>query len=114
MLHQLQSLKVRMPLIIIALFTVSIIVLVIVTEVMVSNTITKTTYTGFDNTVMGYASLMDTWFESQSDISQVYIKSDPVRNYLTMRTEETRDAALTRLRVFNEDNEYSINMGLEV
>ncbi|WP_236847053.1 methyl-accepting chemotaxis protein [Brachyspira catarrhinii] len=112
MLHQLQSLKVRMPLIIIALFTVSIIVLVIVTEVMVSNTITKTTYTGFDNTVMGYASLMDTWFESQSDISQVYIKSDPVRNYLTMRTEETRDAALTRLRVFNEDNEYSINMGL--
>ncbi|TKZ35809.1 HAMP domain-containing protein [Brachyspira catarrhinii] len=101
-----------MPLIIIALFTVSIIVLVIVTEVMVSNTITKTTYTGFDNTVMGYASLMDTWFESQSDISQVYIKSDPVRNYLTMRTEETRDAALTRLRVFNEDNEYSINMGL--
>ena len=112
MLHQLQSLKVRMPLIIIALFTVSIIVLVIVTEVMVSNTITKTTYTGFDNTVMGYASLMDTWFESQSDISQVYIKSDPVRNYLTMRTEETRDAALTRLRVFNEDNKYSINMGL--
>ena len=112
MLHQLQSLKVRMPLIIIALFTVSIIVLVIVTEVMVSNTITKTTYTGFDNTVMGYASLMDTWFEDQLDISQVYVKSDPVRNYLIMRTEETRDAALTRLRVFNEDNKYSINMGL--
>lgn len=112
MLHQLQSLKVRMPLIIIALFTVSIIVLVIVTEVMVSNTINKTTYTGFDNTVMGYASLMDTWFEDQLDISQVYVKSDPVRNYLIMRTEETRDAALTRLRVFNEDNKYSINMGL--
>ena len=112
MLHQLQSLKVRMPLIIIALFAVSIIVLVVVTEVMVSNTITKTTHTGFDNTVMGYASLMDTWFEDQSDISQVYVKSDPVRNYLAMRTEETRDAALRRLRVFNEDNQYSINMGI--
>ena len=112
MLHQLQSLKVRMPLIIIALFAVSVIVLVVVTEVMVSNTITKTTHTGFDNTVMGYASLMDTWFEDQSDISQVYVKSDPVRNYLAMRTEETRDAALRRLRVFNEDNQYSINMGI--
>lgn len=112
MLHQLQSLKVRMPLIIIALFAVSIIILVVVSEVMVSNAITKTTYTGFDNTVMGYASLMDTWFEDQLDISQVYVKSDPVRNYLAMRTEETRDAALARLRIFNEDNQYSINMGI--
>ena len=112
MLHQLQSLKVRMPLIIISLFAVSIIILVIVTEIMVSNTINKTTYNGFDNTVMGYASLMDTWFEDQLDIAKVYVKSDPVRNYLTMRTEETRDAALTRLRVFNEDNQYTINMGI--
>ena len=29
-----------------------------------------------------------------------------------MRTEETRDAALTRLRVFNGDNQYTINMGI--
>ena len=112
MLHQLQSLKVRMPLIIISLFAVSIIILVIVTEIMVSNTINKKNYNGFDNTVMGYASLMDTWFEDQLDIAKVYVKSDPVRNYLTMRTEETRDAALTRLRVFNEDNQYTINMGI--
>ena len=112
MIHKLQSLKVRMPLIIISLFAVSIIILVIVTEIMVSNTINKTTYNGFDNTVMGYASLMDTWFEDQLDIAKVYVKSDPVRNYLTMRTEETRDAALTRLRVFNGDNQYTINMGI--
>ncbi|TXJ32604.1 methyl-accepting chemotaxis protein [Brachyspira aalborgi] len=111
-MHKLQSLKVRMPLIIIGLFVLAIAVLVVVTQVMVTNTINKVTYTGFDNTVMGYASLMDTWFEDQLDISKVYVKSDPVRNYLTMRTEETRDAALTRLRVFNGDNQYTINMGI--
>lgn len=112
MIHKLQSLKVRMPLIIIGLFVLAITVLVVVTQVMVTNTINKVTYSGFDNTVMGYASLMDTWFEDQLDIAKVYVKSDPVRNYLTMRTEETRDAALTRLRVFNEDNQYTINMGI--
>ncbi|WP_302367174.1 methyl-accepting chemotaxis protein [Brachyspira aalborgi] len=112
MIHKLQSLKVRMPLIIIGLFVLAIAVLVVVTQVMVTNTINKVTYTGFDNTVMGYASLMDTWFEDQLDIAKVYVKSDPVRNYLTMRTEETRDAALVRLRVFNEDNQYTINMGI--
>lgn len=112
MLHRLQSLKVRMPLIIISLFTVSIVVLVIVTGVMVSNTINKITYSGFNNTIMGYASLMDIWFESQLDLSETYVKSDPVRNYLTMRTEETRASALTRLRTFNNDNDYTINMGL--
>ena len=112
MIHKLQSLKVRMPLIIIGLFVLAIAVLVVVTQVMVTNTINKVTYTGFDNTVMGYASLMDTWFEDQLDIAKVYVKSDPVRNYLTMRTEETRDAALTRLRVFNDDNQYTINMGI--
>lgn len=112
MIHKLQSLKVRMPLIIIGLFVLAIAVLVVVTQVMVTNTINKVTYTGFDNTVMGYASLMDTWFEDQLDIAEVYVKSDPVRNYLTMRTEETRDAALTRLRVFNDDNQYTINMGI--
>lgn len=112
MIHKLQSLKVRMPLIIIGLFVLAIAVLVVVTQVMVTNTINKVTYSGFDNTVMGYASLMDTWFEDQLDIAEVYVKSDPVRNYLTMRTEETRDAALTRLRVFNDDNQYTINMGI--
>ena len=112
MIHKLQSLKVRMPLIIIGLFVLAIAVLVVVTQVMVTNTINRVTYTGFDNTVMGYASLLDTWFEDQLDIAKVYVKSDPVRNYLTMRTEETRDAALTRLRVFNEDNQYTINMGI--
>lgn len=112
MIHKLQSLKVRMPLIIIGLFVLAIAVLVVVTQVMVTNTINKVTYTGFDNTVMGYASLMDTWFEDQLDIAEVYVKSDPVRNYLTMRTEETRNAALTRLRVFNGDNQYTINMGI--
>ncbi|TXJ12465.1 methyl-accepting chemotaxis protein [Brachyspira aalborgi] len=111
-MHKLQSLKVRMPLIIIGLFVLAIAVLVVVTQVMVTNTINKVTYSGFDNTVMGYASLMDTWFEDQLDIAKVYVKSDPVRNYLTMRTEETRDAALIRLRVFNEDNQYTINMGI--
>lgn len=112
MIHKLQSLKVRMPLIIIGLFVLAIAVLVVVTQVMVTNTINKVTYSGFDNTVMGYASLMDTWFEDQLDISKVYVKSDPVRNYLTMRTEETRNAALTGLRVFNGDNQYTINMGI--
>ena len=112
MIHKLQSLKVRMPLIIIGLFVLAIAVLVVVTQVMVTNTINKVTYSGFDNTVMGYASLMDTWFEDQLDIAKVYVKSDPVRNYLTMRTEETRDAALTRLKVFNGDNQYAINMGI--
>lgn len=112
MIHKLQSLKVRMPLIIIGLFVLAITVLVVVTQVMVTNTINRVTYTGFDNTVMGYASLLDTWFEDQLDIAKVYVKSDPVRNYLTMRTEETRDAALTRLRVFNGDNQYTINMGI--
>ena len=112
MIHKLQSLKVRMPLIIIGLFVLAIAVLVVVTQVMVTNTINKVTYTGFDNTVMGYASLMDTWFEDQLDIAEVYVKSDPVRNYLTMRTEETRNAALTSLRVFNGDNQYTINMGI--
>ncbi|TXJ52509.1 methyl-accepting chemotaxis protein [Brachyspira aalborgi] len=111
-MHKLQSLKVRMPLIIIGLFVLAITVLVVVTQVMVTNTINRVTYTGFDNTVMGYASLLDTWFEDQLDIAKVYVKSDPVRNYLTMRTEETRDAALTRLRVFNDDNQYTINMGI--
>lgn len=112
MIHKLQSLKVRMPLIIIGLFVLAITVLVVVTQVMVTNTINRVTYSGFDNTVMGYASLLDTWFEDQLDIAKVYVKSDPVRNYLTMRTEETRNAALTRLRVFNGDNQYTINMGI--
>ena len=69
MIHKLQSLKVRMPLIIIGLFVLAIAVLVVVTQVMVTNTINKVTYSGFDNTVMGYASLMDTWFEDQLDIA---------------------------------------------
>ncbi|MDA0057904.1 methyl-accepting chemotaxis protein [Brachyspira hyodysenteriae] len=111
-MKKLQSLRVKMPLIIISMVTFFIVALIIITEIKVSDAIKNATYTGYNNTVMGYASLIDTWFDDQLAIASIYGTSEELIRFLQLRTEDLRNIALNNLKKFKSLNEYAINIGL--
>ena len=111
-MRKFQSLKIKMPLIIISMVTVFIIALIVITEIKASNSIKNATYTGYNNTVMGYASLLDTWFYDQLTIASIYGTSEELIRYLEVRTDDLKTIALNNLKKFKSLNEYAINIGL--
>ena len=111
-MKRFQSLRIKMPLIIISMVAFFIIVLIVITEIKASDSIKNATYTGYNNTVMGYASLIDTWFVDQLAIAGIYGTSEELVRYLQLRTEDTRIVALNNLKKFRSLNEYAINIGL--
>ncbi|KLI32356.1 methyl-accepting chemotaxis protein [Brachyspira hyodysenteriae] len=111
-MKKLQSLRVKMPLIIISMVTFFIVALIIITEIKASDAIKNATYRGYNNTVMGYASLIDTWFDDQLAIASIYGTSEELIRFLQLRTEDLRNIALNNLKKFKSLNEYAINIGL--
>ncbi|CRF34458.1 methyl-accepting chemotaxis protein [Brachyspira suanatina] len=111
-MKKLQSLRVKMPLIIISMVTFFIVALIVITEIKASDAIKNATYTGYNNTVMGFASLIDTWFDDQLVIASIYGTSEELIRYLQLRTEDLRNIALNNLKKFKSLNEYAINIGL--
>ena len=111
-MRKFQCLRVKMPLFIISMVTFFIIVLILIAEIKASDSIKNATYTGYNNTVMGYASLIDTWFKDQLTIAGIYSTSEELIRYVAERTEDTRVIALNNLKKFRSLNEYAINIGL--
>ena len=111
-MKKLQSLRVKMPLIIISMVTFFIVALIVITEIKASDAIKNATYTGYNNTVMGFASLIDTWFDDQLAIASIYGTSEELIRYLQLRTEDLKISALNNLKKFRSLNEYAINIGL--
>ncbi len=111
-MKKLQSLRVKMPLIIISMVTFFIVALIVITEIKASDAIKNATYTGYNNTVMGFASLIDTWFDDQLAIASIYGTSEELIRYLQLRTEDLKILALNNLKKFRSLNEYAINIGL--
>uniref|UniRef100_UPI003F4B5442 methyl-accepting chemotaxis protein n=1 Tax=Brachyspira catarrhinii TaxID=2528966 RepID=UPI003F4B5442 len=111
-MKKLQSLRVKMPLIIISMVTFFIVALIVITEIKASDAIKNATYTGYNNTVMGFASLIDTWFDDQLAIASIYGTSEELIRYLQLRTEDLQTLALNNLKKFRSLNEYAINIGL--
>ena len=111
-MKKFQSLRIKMPLIIISMVTLFIVILIVITEIKASDSIKNATYTGYNNTVMGYASLVDTWFTDQLAIAGIYGTSEELTRYLEFRTDELKNIALNNLKKFRSLNEYAINIGL--
>lgn len=111
-MKKIKSLKVKMPLIIISMVILFIIILITIIEIKVSKSIEGITYEGYNNTVMGYASLIDNWFDDQLIIADIFSISEEFSKYLELRTEDLQNAALNNLKKFKSINKYIINIGL--
>ena len=111
-MKKFKSLKVRMPLTIISIVIIFMLILIIITDTKASDSIKKTALAGYNNTVFGYASLIDTWFDEQLIIANTYGTTRELIEYLQIRNEETKNEADGILKKLKSLNKYAINIGL--
>ncbi|ANN64667.1 hypothetical protein JQ824_00720 [Brachyspira hyodysenteriae] len=81
------SLKVRMPLIIISTITVMIIGLLLTLINLFSKSITNVAINGFENISDRYAKSLDNWFADTKSNIKMYSRNKAIINYLSNTTE---------------------------
>ena len=92
------SLKVRMPLIIISTITIMMIGLLTTLINLFSKSITDIAINGFENISDGYAKSLDNWFSENKNKLKLYSKNKYLINYLLNKTEENKNIAYDELK----------------
>ena len=92
------SLKVRMPLIIISTITIMMIGLLTTLVNLFSKSITDIAINGFENISDGYAKSLDNWFSENKNKLKLYSKNKYLINYLLNKTEENKNIAYDELK----------------
>ena len=66
------SIRFKMPLTISIITTILLVITIIILSYKSHVGITKSTYAGYNNTIEGYKSMLDTWFEENNTLIKTY------------------------------------------
>ena len=109
-MSKFNSLAVKVPVILCIVTTILITIMLIISLTIAENGISKSRFEGFETTVMGYASVFDAWFRTQSYILETYASIPIVGEYL-VNQDPTRTARVnTTLKTFREKNACAIHV----
>ncbi len=106
------SLAVKVPVILCIVTTILITILLIISLTIAGNGISKSRFEGFETTVMGYSSVFDAWFRTQSYILETYASIPIVEEYLVNQDPTRTDRVETTLKTFREKNACAIHVGI--
>lgn len=91
-MKKLQSLKMKMPLIISGIVSIMIIILIIIVINIAGNSVRVTAERGFTSAADGYAALVDLFLEDQLSSLRTYTTRATILDYYATPTEENADA----------------------
>ena len=107
------SIRFKMPLTISIMTTILLIITIIILSYKSYAGITKSTYEGYNNTIEGYKSMLDTWFEENNTLIKTYSITPSIINYLSgTHTPEEAAALIDTLKQFEAINKYSLDIGV--
>lgn len=112
MKNKFNSLTIQIPMAI-NIFITSLMFISIFTLVsMSSKAIDKATYDGFQTTVKGYTTFINSWSENQLVLADTYSSLSFVINYMIQRNVEAEANMLTVLGLMGAKNQYVISLSL--
>ncbi|WP_300369401.1 methyl-accepting chemotaxis protein [Brachyspira sp.] len=107
------SIRFKMPLTISIITTILLVITIIILSYRSYVAITKSSYSGYSNTIEGYKSMLDTWFEENDILLKTYSISPSIINYLLgTRTAEETEKLVNILKQFEAINRYSLDIGI--
>lgn len=77
------SIRFKMPLTISIITTILLIITILILSYKSYIGITQSTYNGYGNTIEGYKSMLDTWFEENNTLIKTYSITPAIINYLS-------------------------------
>ena len=111
-MSKFNSLAVKVPVILCIVTTILITIMLIISLTIAENGISKSRFEGFETTVMGYSSVFDAWFRTQSYIVETYASMPIISEYLISSDEEIRGKVNSNLKTFREKNACAIHIGI--
>ncbi|EKV58176.1 methyl-accepting chemotaxis protein [Brachyspira hampsonii] len=111
-MKKINSLAFRMPFVICIMVVVIIIAMLISSIRIGSKGISDSKLGGFNSTIAGYASVLDTWFGLESSLINTYAVTPVVVRYLEGNETITSELLLSTIKNFKSNNLYIINIGL--
>ncbi|MEI0510864.1 methyl-accepting chemotaxis protein, partial [Brachyspira intermedia] len=107
------SIRFKMPLTISIITTILLVITIIILSYKSHVGITKSTYAGYNNTIEGYKSMLDTWFEENNTLIRTYSITPSIINYLSgTQTPEEAAALIDTFKQFESINKYSLDIGV--
>ncbi|OEJ20599.1 chemotaxis protein, partial [Brachyspira hampsonii] len=107
------SIRFKMPLTISIITTILLLITIIILSYKSHSGITKSTYSGYNNTIEGYKSMLDTWFEENNTLIKTYSITPSIINYLSgNNTPEAAAVLIDALKQFEGINKYSLDIGV--
>ena len=111
-MKKVNSLGFRIPFVICSIVVLIIIVMLISSVNIASSGISKSRLGGFNSTIAGYASVLDTWFDLQTSIISTYSVTPTVVKYLENDVNFTEELLSETINKFKNNNLYLINFGI--
>ncbi|WP_157154537.1 methyl-accepting chemotaxis protein [Brachyspira murdochii] len=111
-MKKINSLAFRMPFVICLIVVVIIIVMLISSIRIASSGISSSKLGGFNSTIAGYASVLDTWFGLESSLINTYAVTPVVVRYLEGNEATPAELLLNTIKNFKSNNLYIINIGV--
>ncbi|WP_157154287.1 methyl-accepting chemotaxis protein [Brachyspira murdochii] len=105
------SIRFKMPLMISIITTIFLIITITILSYKSFNTVSKSTFSGFENTLEGYKSMLDSWFSENKTLIKTYAITPAIISYLSGNTNENYQLAKT-LNNFESINKFSLNIGV--
>ncbi|MDA0083783.1 methyl-accepting chemotaxis protein [Brachyspira hyodysenteriae] len=111
-MKRFNSITVKIPLIVNIVIVVLSFTIIFSSIQIVSRAINNATYSGFETSVNGYSTLLDTILEDQLIIMDAYSRVTSVIEYMETRNEDIKDRAIrTMINLFN-NNDYIVTLDL--
>ena len=111
-MKKINSLAFRMPFVICCMVVIIIVSMLISSIRIASKGISESRLGGFNSTIAGYASVLDTWFGLETSLINTYSVTPVIMRYLQGNEATTLDLLYTTIRNFKNSNLYIINMGV--
>ncbi|MBW5396197.1 methyl-accepting chemotaxis protein, partial [Brachyspira pilosicoli] len=111
-MKKVNSLGFKIPFVICSIVVLIIIVMLISSVNIASSGISKSRLGGFNSTIAGYASVLDTWFDLQTSIISTYSVTPTVVKYLENDVNFTEELLSETINKFKDNNLYLINFGI--
>ena len=112
MKNKFNSLAIQIPTAINIFITLLLFISIFTLVRISSKAIDKSTYDGFQTTVKGYTTFLNSWTENQLVLTDTYSSLSFVINYMIQRNVEAEANMLTVLRLMGEKNPYVISLSL--
>ena len=107
-MKKMNSIRVKMPIAISLLSTIFLVLIISLLSYRSHKIIKEATLTGFDNTVIGYKEMLDTWLDDQRGLIKTYSVSPSIKQYLLNRDMDIKDI----LKEFESINEFVLDIGV--